>query len=375
MSERDYYEVLGVGRGASAAELKKSFRRLAMKFHPDRNPDDPTAQDKFKEAKQAYEILGDEHKRALYDQYGHAAFENGAGGRGGAGFGDVGDVFGDIFGDIFGRHGGSRGRPQRGADLRYMMQMDLEEAVFGVTRQIRIPTQVNCQHCNGTGSEDGKASQCITCRGHGRVRMQNGIFSIQQTCPTCGGSGQVIDKPCRKCHGQGRLEETRTLEVQVPPGVDNGDRIRLNGQGEAGPAGAPSGDLYVEVQVREHAIFQREGNDLYCEVPIRFSQAALGVSLPVPTLDGEVPVNIPPETQTGTQFRLRGRGVTSVHNKRHGDLICRVVVETPVRLTRQQRELLTSLEATFQGDDADSHTPRAKGWVDGVRQFWSRVTA
>jgi molecular chaperone DnaJ len=205
--------------------------------------------------------------------------------------------------------------------------------------------------------------------------MQNGIFSIQQTCPTCGGSGQVIDKPCRKCHGQGRLEETRTLEVQVPSGVDNGDRNRLNGQGEAGPAGAPAGDLYVEVQVREHPIFQREGNDLYCEVPIRFSQAALGVSLPVPTLDGEVPVNIPPETQTGTQFRLRGRGVTSVHNNRHGDLICRVVVETPVRLTKQQRELLASLEATFQGDDADSHTPRAKGWVDGVRQFWSRVTA
>ena len=375
MSERDYYEVLGVSRSATAAELKKSFRRLAMKFHPDRNPDDPTAQDKFKEAKQAYEILGDEQKRALYDQYGHAAFENGAGGRGGAGFGDVGDVFGDIFGDIFGRHGGGRGRPQRGADLRYMMQMDLEEAVFGVSRQIKIPTQVNCQHCNGSGSEDGKTSQCKTCRGQGRVRMQNGIFSIQQACPTCGGSGQAVDKPCKKCRGQGRLEETRTLEVQVPAGVDNGDRIRLTGQGEAGPAGAPSGDLYVEVQVREHAIFQREGNDLYCEVPIRFSQAALGVSLPVPTLDGEVPVNIPPETQTGAQFRLRGRGVTSVHNSGHGDLICRVVVETPVRLTKQQRELLTSLEATFQGDDADSHTPRAKGWVDGVREFWSRVTA
>lgn len=375
MSERDYYEVLGVGRGATAAELKKSFRRLAMKFHPDRNPDDPSAQEKFKEAKQAYDILGDEQKRALYDQYGHAAFENGAGARGGAGFGDVGDVFGDIFGDIFGRHGGGRGRPQRGADLRYMMQMDLEEAVFGVTRQIKIPTQVNCQYCNGTGSEDGKASQCTTCRGQGRVRMQNGIFSIQQACPTCGGSGQVIDKPCRKCRGQGRLEETRTLEVRVPAGVDNGDRIRLNGQGEAGPSGAPAGDLYVEVQVREHPIFRREGNDLYCEVPIRFSQAALGVSLPVPTLDGEVPVNIPPETQTGTQFRLRGRGVTSVHNNRHGDLICLVVVETPVRLTKQQRELLTSLEATFHGADADSHTPRAKGWVDGVREFWSRVTA
>jgi molecular chaperone DnaJ len=372
MSERDYYEVLGVGRGASAAELKKAFRRLAMKYHPDRNPE-PSAQEKFKEARQAYEILGDEHKRALYDQYGHAAFENG-GGRGGAGFGDVGDVFGDIFGDIFGRSSG-RSRPRRGADLRYIMELDLEEAVFGASRQIKIPTQVNCQFCNGTGSEDGKVSQCSTCRGQGRVRMQNGIFSIQQACPTCGGSGQAIDKPCRHCHGEGRLEETRTLQVQVPAGVDNGDRIRLNGQGEAGPSGAPSGDLYVEVRVREHAIFQREGNDLYCELPIRFSQAALGATLDVPTLEGEVPINIPPETQTGTQFRLRGRGVASVHNARHGDLICRVVVETPVRLTRQQRELLASLEATFQGEDADSHTPRAKGWVDGVRDFWSKVTA
>ena len=372
MSERDYYEVLGVGRSASSAELKKAFRRLAMKFHPDRNPE-PSAQEKFKEARQAYEILGDDHKRALYDQYGHAAFENG-GGRGGAGFGDVGDVFGDIFGDIFGRSAG-RSRPRRGADLRYIMELDLEEAVFGASRQIKIPTQVNCQFCNGTGSDDGKVSQCSTCRGQGRVRMQNGIFSIQQACPTCGGSGQAIDKPCRHCHGEGRLEETRTLQVQVPAGVDNGDRIRLNGQGEAGPAGAPSGDLYVEVRVREHAIFQREGNDLYCELPIRFSQAALGASLDVPTLEGEVPINIPPETQTGTQFRLRGRGVTSVHNARHGDLICRVVVETPVRLTRQQRELLASLEATFQGEDADSHTPRAKGWIDGVREFWSKVTA
>ena len=374
MSERDYYEVLGVDRTASAAELKRAFRRLAMKFHPDRNPDDPSAQDKFKEAKQAYEILGDESKRARYDQFGHAAFANG-GGRGGAGFADMGDVFGDIFGDIFGRHGSGRGRPARGADLRYIMELDLEEAVFGVSRQIKIPTQVSCQDCHGSGSEDGKVGQCTTCHGHGRVRMQNGIFSIQQACPTCGGSGQTIDKPCKHCHGQGRVEETRTLQVQIPAGVDIGDRIRLSGQGEAGPASAPAGDLYVEVQVRTHAIFQREGNDLYCEVPIRFSQAALGVALPVPTLEGEVPVNIPPETQTGTQFRLRGRGVASAHNKRHGDLICRVVVETPVRLTRQQRELFTALEATFQDDTAQTHTPRAKSWLDGVREFWSRVTA
>ncbi len=375
MSKRDYYEVLGVGRSASDVELKKSFRRLAMKYHPDRCPDDPTAQDKFKEAKEAYEVLSDARKRASYDQHGHAAFESGMGGRGGAGFGDVGDVFGDIFGDIFGRNGGGRGRPRRGSDLRYIMELDLEEAVFGISKQIEIPTQVNCHHCNGTGSADGKVGQCATCHGHGQVRMQNGIFSIQQACPHCGGTGQTIENPCRQCHGEGRIEETRTLSVQIPEGVDNGDRIRLSGQGEAGPSGAPAGDLYVEVRVREHPIFQRDGSDLYCELPIRFSQAALGVALPVPTLEGEVPVNIPPETQTGTQFRLRGRGVKSVRSSRHGDLICRVVVETPVRLTKQQRELLESLEATFDGNDADKHTPRAKGWVDGVKKFWSKVTA
>ncbi|MEO8777840.1 MAG: molecular chaperone DnaJ [Rhodanobacter sp.] len=375
MSKRDYYEVLGVERSASDVELKKSFRRLAMKYHPDRCPDDPTAQDKFKEAKEAYEVLSDARKRGLYDQHGHAAFEGGMGGRGSAGFGDVGDVFGDLFGDIFGRNGGGRGRPRRGSDLRYIMELDLEEAVFGISKQIEIPTQVNCHHCNGTGSADGKVSKCATCHGHGQVRMQNGIFSIQQACPHCGGTGQTIENPCRKCHGEGRIEETRALSVQIPEGVDNGDRIRLSGQGEAGPSGAPAGDLYVEVNVREHPIFQREGSDLYCELPIRFSQAALGVALPVPTLEGEVPVNIPPETQTGTQFRLRGRGVKSVRSSRHGDLICRVVVETPVRLTRQQRELLESLEATFKGTDADKHTPRAKGWVDGVKKFWSKVTA
>jgi molecular chaperone DnaJ len=255
------------------------------------------------------------------------------------------------------------------------MELDLEEAVFGVEKTIEIPTQVNCHHCNGTGSADGKTTTCKTCHGHGRVRMQNGIFSIQQACPHCGGSGQAIEKPCKPCHGEGRLEETRTLSVRIPEGVDNGDRIRLTGQGEAGPAGAPAGDLYVEVRVREHAIFQRDGNDLYCELPIRFPQAALGAELPVPTLDGEVPVTIPPETQTGQTFRLRGRGVKSVRSGRTGDLICRVLVETPVRLTRQQRELFEQLEATFAGAEAEKHMPQAKTWVDGVKQFWSRVTS
>jgi molecular chaperone DnaJ len=255
------------------------------------------------------------------------------------------------------------------------MELDLEEAVFGIEKKIDVPTQVNCQHCNGSGSEDGKVAQCKTCQGHGRVRMQNGIFSIQQACPHCGGSGQAIEKPCRQCRGEGRLEETRTLSVRIPAGVDNGDRIRLTGQGEAGPAGGEAGDLYVEMRVREHDIFQRDGNDLHCELPIRFSQAALGAELPVPTLDGEVPISIPPETQTGQQFRLRGRGVKSVRSGRAGDLICRVVVETPVRLTKEQRDLLAQLEATFNNGEAHKHTPREKSWVDGVKQFWSRVTS
>jgi molecular chaperone DnaJ len=372
--KRDYYEILGVERTVAEGELKKAFRRVAMKCHPDRAPDDPHAQEKFKEAKEAYEVLSDAQKRSMYDQHGHAAFEGGfgRGGGGGAGFGDVGDIFGDMFGDIF---GGGRARARRGADLRYMMDLDLEEAVFGVERQIEVPTQVNCHHCNGSGSEDGKVSTCKTCHGHGRVRMQNGIFSIQQACPHCGGTGQAIEKPCKKCHGEGHLEESRTLAVSIPAGVDNGDRIRLTGQGEAGPKGAPAGDLYVEVRVREHAIFVREGSDLHCEVPIRFSQAALGAELQVPTLEGEVPINVPPETQTGHQFRLRGRGVKSVRGGRTGDLICTVVVETPVRLTKEQRELLTQLEATFDGANAGQHTPRSTTFIDGVKQFWSRVVS
>jgi len=368
--KRCYYEVLGVERTATDEELKKAFRRLAMKNHPDRCPDDPTAQERFKEAKEAYEVLGDRQRRTQYDRHGHAAFENGMGGRGGAGFGDVGDIFGDILSDIF---GGGR-RSARGADLRYVMELDLEEAVAGIEKKIEIPTLVNCHHCNGSGSADGKTVACATCRGHGRVRMQNGIFSIQQACPHCGGTGQAIEKPCRKCHGEGRLEETRTLSVQIPEGVDNGDRIRLTGQGEAGPAGAPAGDLYVEVHVREHAIFQRENDDLYCEVPIRFSQAVLGAELEVPTLGGEAMIRIPAETQTGKLFRLRGKGVRNVRSGRVGDLICKVVIETPVRLNKQQRELLEQFEASF-GEDGRKHTPRASSWLEGVKQFWERVTS
>ncbi|GAA0704492.1 molecular chaperone DnaJ [Dokdonella soli] len=372
MSKRCYYETLGVARGANDEELKKSFRRLAMKLHPDRCPDDPAAQEKFKEAKEAYEILSDQRKRSLYDQHGHAAFEHGMGGRGGGGFnGDVGDIFGDIFSDIFGMGGG--GRVRRGSDLRYLIELDLEEAVFGADKQIEVPTLVECEHCDGSGSEDGKTSTCTTCRGQGRVRMQNGIFSIQQACPHCAGAGKVVTNPCRECRGEGRVHSERTLSIKIPAGVDNGDRIRLTGQGEAGPSGTVPGDLYVEVRVREHAIFQREGDDLHCEIPIRFGQAALGAELKVPTLDGEAEISIPPETQTGKLFRLRGKGVKSARSGRTGDLLCRVAVETPVRLTTEQRELLRQFESTFNGEDAAAHSPRNSSWLDGVRRFWDRV--
>jgi molecular chaperone DnaJ len=373
MSKRCYYEVLGVERTVADGDLKKSFRRVAMKCHPDRCPDDPQAQDRFKEAKEAWDVLGDPQRRAQYDRFGHAAFEHGMGaGRGGAGFGDVGDIFGDIFSDIF---GGGR-RAARGAVLRYVLQLDLEEAVAGVEKKIEIPTLVNCHHCNGSGSADGKTVACATCRGMGRVRMQNGIFSIQQACPHCGGSGKTIQNPCKQCHGEGRLQDERTLSVRIPAGVDSGDRIRLTGQGEAGPAGSTPGDLYVEVHVREHEIFQRDGDDQHCEVPIRLAQAALGAHVEVPTLEGGTTISVPPETQTGHVFRLRGQGVKSVRSGRTGDLLCRVVVETPVRLTKEQRELLEQFEATFaDADEAAKHSPRATSFMSGVKQFWSKMTS
>jgi len=372
MSKRCYYEVLGVEKTASDDDLKKAFRRLAMKHHPDRNPDNKECEVHFKEAKEAYEVLGDQQKRALYDRHGHAAFEAGMGRGGGAGFSDVGDIFGDIFSDIFGM--GGQGRQRRGSDLRYVLELDLEEAVFGVDHQIDVPTLVACESCSGSGSADGKLSTCDTCRGQGRVRMQNGIFSIQQSCPQCGGSGKRITNPCRACRGEARVRKDKKLAVKIPAGVDSGDRIRLSGEGEAGPSGAPAGDLYVEVHVREHAIFQREHDDLHCEVPIRFSQAALGAEMEVPTLGGEAVIKIPAETQTGKLFRLRGKGVRNVRNGHVGDLICKVVVETPVKLNKQQRDLLEQFETSF-GDDVRSHTPRASSWLDGVKQFWERVTS
>jgi molecular chaperone DnaJ len=376
MSKRDYYETLGVARNASDEDLKKAYRRSAMKHHPDRNPDDKVALEAFKECKEAYEVLSDPGKRRMYDQHGHAAFEHGMGGGGGpgAGFGDMGDIFGDIFGNIFGGGGPGRGA-RRGADIGYVMELDLEEAVAGAEKRIEIPTLAVCEPCTGSGSEDGKVDTCATCHGRGQVRMQRGIFTMQQPCPHCGGRGQTITNPCPACHGNGRVEEEKILSVKIPAGVDNGDRIRLAGEGEAGPAGTPPGDLYVEVRVRPHDIFERDGDDLHCDVPIRISQAALGDSVRVPTLGGEAEIRVPAETQTGRVFRLRDKGVKSVRSRKPGDLYCKVVVETPVNLTPEQRTLLEQFEATFVGEGARKHSPRSSTFLDGVKGFWDRMVS
>ena len=371
MSKRDYYEVLGVARNASDEELKKAYRRCAMKHHPDRNTGNKEAEAEFKECKEAYEVLSDGGKRRLYDQHGHVAFEHGmGGGNAGPGFHDVGDIFGNIFGG-----GGGRQGPRRGADIGYMMELDLEEAVAGVEKRIEIPTMASCEPCNGSGSEDGKIDTCATCHGRGQVRMQRGPFQMQAPCPHCGGAGKTIVNPCKHCDGAGRVEEDKTLQVKIPAGVDNGDRIRLAGEGEAGPSGMPPGDLYVEVRVRPHALFQRDGDDLHCEVPIRISQAALGDTVRVPTLGGEAELRIPAETQSGKVFRLRDKGVKSVRSRHPGDLYCKVAVETPVNLTAEQRELLEKFEATFVGEGARRHSPKTSTFLDGVKGFFDRIVS
>lgn len=374
MAKRDYYEVLEVARNASQDELKKAYRRLAMKYHPDRNPDDQDAEIRFKEIKEAYEVLNDPQKRAAYDQFGHAGVEGmGAQGGGGPGPGaGFGDVFEDIFGDIFGarRGGGGRNRAFRGADLQYNLELTLEEAVFGTDSKIRIPTTETCEKCDGSGARPGTSPQtCPTCRGAGQVRVQQGFFSIQQTCPRCHGAGQIVSDPCTTCGGEGRVQSQRTLSVQVPAGVDTGDRIRLSGEGEAGINGGPPGDLYVQVRVKPHKLFRREGNDLHCEVPVMFPTAALGGEVEVPTLDGRLNLKIPAETQPGKQFRIRGKGVRPVRGGATGDLICRVNVEVPVNLTRRQKELLEELKQTMD-QNGTKHSPEAHGFLDGMKSFF-----
>jgi molecular chaperone DnaJ len=371
MSKRDYYEILSVQKNASEAEIKKAFKRLAMKHHPDRNQDNQDAAEvKFKEGKEAYDILSDGQKRAAYDQFGHAGVDGSAGMGGGAGAGgNFSDVFGDVFGDIFGGGGGGQ-RVYRGADLRYNLTLDLEEAVRGTSVNIRVPTFVSCEPCGGSGAKKGtKPTTCTTCGGHGQVRMQQGFFSLQQTCPRCHGNGKMISDPCTSCKGQGRVEKNKTLSVKVPAGVDNGDRIRLSGEGEAGENGGPTGDLYVQMSVREHKIFERDGNDLYCEVPIAIAAASLGGDIDVPTLGGRVKLKIPAETQTGKMFRLRGKGVKSVRGSSTGDLMCKVTLETPVNLTKKQKELLEEFDKSLK-EDKNHHSPKASTWLSGVKKFF-----
>jgi molecular chaperone DnaJ len=373
MAKRDYYEVLGINWDAPEEEIKKAYRRLAMKWHPDRNPDNPKAEEHFKEAKQAYEVLSDAQKRGAYDQYGHAGVDQQAGmGGGGAagGMGGFGDIFNDIFGDIFGGARGGRSNVFRGADLRYNLEITLEQAAHGFETRIRIPTMAQCETCHGSGAKAGSQPQtCPSCRGAGQVRVSQGPFSIAQTCPRCHGSGKIIPNPCATCAGNGRVKQQKTLSVRIPTGVDEGDRVRLSGEGEPGVNGGPAGDLYVQVHIKPHPVFQRDHDDLHCEMPISISTAALGGEIEIPTLEGSARINVPTETQSAKTFRLRGKGIKGVRSHTAGDLFCHVVVETPVNLTARQKELLHEFEAISQKDVA-RHNPRSKSWYDKVKEFF-----
>ena len=375
MAKRDYYEVLGVAKDVNEEDLKKAYRRLAMKFHPDRNPDNKEAEEKFKEGNEAYEILSNPDKRAAYDRHGHAGVDPsmGAGGfgggqRGGGNYSDIFEAFGDIFGG--GQRGGGASRQRGGADLQYTLELTLEEAVKGVKKQVRFTTAAACEVCDGSGSKKGSSmTTCRTCGGAGQVRMQQGFFTVQQTCPTCRGRGQMIKDPCSSCNGEGRTNKQKTLEVTIPAGVDTGDKVRLAGEGEAGANGAPAGNLFVQVVVKDHAIFKRDGGDLYCEVPISFPDAALGCELEVPTLEGKVKLKVPEGTQTGKVFRLRGKGVKPVRAYDVGDMLCRVIVETPVQLNSKQKELLRDFQASLDGNDKQS--PNKKTFFDGLKDLFS----
>jgi molecular chaperone DnaJ len=374
MAKRDFYEILGVAKTASEEEIKKSYRKLAMKYHPDRNPDNKESEEKFKEVKEAYEMLTNPEKREAYDRHGHAGVDPNMGGGGFGGAGGFGDAFGDIFGDIFGG-GAGRGRssgPQvyRGGDLRYNLEITLEQAAAGYDTTIRVPSWDKCDTCHGSGAKPGtQPVTCTTCAGHGQVRMQQGFFSIQQTCPKCHGSGKIIPEPCAACGGAGRIKRNKTLEVKIPAGIDNGMRIRSTGNGEPGTNGGPSGDLYVEIHIKQHAVFQREGDDLHCEMPISFSKAALGGEIEVPTLSGKVSFTIPEGTQSGKTFRLKSKGIKGVRSGYHGDLFCHVVVETPVKLNDKQKDLLREFDRlTIEG--GAKHSPQSKGWMDKVKDFF-----
>ncbi len=373
MAKRDFYEVLGVAKNASEDDIRRAYRKLAMKHHPDRNPGSKEAEDKFKEAKEAYEILSDEEKRAAYDRFGHAGVDPNAAGGAGMGAGSFADAFGDIFGEIFGGGGRRGGGPQvyRGADLKYNLEISLEQAANGFETEIRIPSWETCETCHGSGARPGTSPRtCHTCGGGGAVRMQQGFFSVQQTCPTCHGSGKEITDPCADCDGVGRIRKNKTLQVKIPAGIDDGMRIRSAGNGEPGLNGGPPGDLFVEIRIKPHGIFQRDGEDLHCELTIPFTKAALGGTIEVPTLSGRGEITIPEGTQTGKTFRLRGKGIKGVRSSYPGDLYCHIVLETPVRLSDEQKALLRQFEASLNSG-GDRHSPKSESWTDKVKSFFS----
>ncbi|MFI5445299.1 molecular chaperone DnaJ [Polaromonas sp. UC242_47] len=376
--KKDYYDTLGVPKNASDEDIKKAYRKLAMKHHPDRNQGETgkASEEKFKEAKEAYEMLSDAQKRAAYDQYGHAGVDPNRGGPGAEGFGGFAEAFGDIFGDVFGGQqgrGGQRGGRQvyRGGDLSYAMEVTLEEAATGKDAQIRIPSWDDCTTCHGSGAKPGtKVVTCTTCHGHGAVQMRQGFFSVQQTCPQCKGTGKLIPEPCVACHGVGKTKNNKTLEVKIPAGIDDGMRIRSTGNGEPGTNGGPPGDLYIEIRLKKHDIFERDGDDLHCVVPIGMASAALGGEIEVPTLAGKAAIDIPEGTQSGKQFRLRGKGIKGVRSSYPGDLYCHITVETPVKLTEHQRKLFKELDESLKKGGA-KHSPSGESWTDKLKSFFS----
>ena len=376
MSKRDYYEVLGLSKGASADEIKKGYRSKAKELHPDRNTSDPSAESKFKEANEAYDVLKDPERKAAYDRFGHAAFEGGMGGGGGQRQGDFSSAFSDVFDDLFGdfmgggQRGGGRSRASRGSDLRYNLEISLEDAYSGLQKSINVPTSVQCSPCNGSGAAGGsEPSTCPTCSGMGKVRASQGFFTVERTCPSCSGMGQVISNPCSSCGGQGRSNKDRSLSVNVPAGVETGTRIRLSNEGEAGLRGGPAGDLYIFIEVREHKIFQRDGNSLFCRIPVSMSGAALGGDIEVPTMDGgRSRVKIPAGSQSGRQMRLRGKGMPAIKSAQKGDMFIEIAVETPVNLTSKQRELLHEFEAL-----SEDNNPESKSFFSSVKSFWDTM--
>ena len=376
MSKSDYYKTLGIEKNSSEQEIKKAYRKKAMKYHPDRNPDDKNSESKFKEAKEAYEVLSDPQKRNTYDQFGHAGINSQGGMGGGSNSGDsINDIFGDMFGDIFGGRRGDnqQNQSQRGSDLRYELTLNLEQAVFGDKVNIDIPSLSTCEPCKGSGAKPGTSpTTCQQCDGRGNVRVQQGFFTLQQTCPQCRGAGQTINDPCQSCSGQGRIQKQRTISIKIPAGVDQNDRVRLSNEGEAGIKGGPSGDLFVDINIREHQIFQREGSNLFCEVPTRFSTAVLGGVLKVPTIDGAVNLTIPEETQSGKVFRLRGKGIKSYRDRSIGDLYCTVQIETPVSLNKKQKKLLEEFEHSLNSSSKE-HRPNRHDWKASVKSFFDNL--